>query len=284
MTINRTFILGDEWLYYKIYCGKRTADGVLTDVLKPLTEDLLRENVIDQWFFIRYSDPKPHLRVRFRIKEISYLNIVIQKFKTAILPYIDNELVWCVQTDTYQRELERYGVHTILEAERFFNIDSTICLNALTLIEDDNLLFLFALRYIDTILNAFNFNLDTKIHFTKHNFNLFKTEFNADKHLNKQLNVKYQNLRPSITAFMTNPQEDYRVLIDFLSSKEPSLNAIAITVITGLKKEQISLDDILASYIHMMVNRLFRDKQRIYELVCYSSLCRFYNLKKYSNV
>ena len=46
--MKRTFILGDEWLYYKLYCGKRTADTVFVDCIKPLTEKLLNDNLIDQ--------------------------------------------------------------------------------------------------------------------------------------------------------------------------------------------------------------------------------------------
>ena len=40
MVMKRKFILGEEWLYYKIYCGKRTADVILTQVIKPLAENL----------------------------------------------------------------------------------------------------------------------------------------------------------------------------------------------------------------------------------------------------
>jgi len=46
--MKRTFIPGDEWLYYKLYCGKKTADYILIDVIKPITEKLLSEGLINQ--------------------------------------------------------------------------------------------------------------------------------------------------------------------------------------------------------------------------------------------
>ena len=84
MKLKRTFIIGEEWLYYKIYCGNRTSDTILIDVIKPLTESLLKEKIIDKWFFIRYSDPENHLRVRFHCSNISKLGLIIEKLKEAI--------------------------------------------------------------------------------------------------------------------------------------------------------------------------------------------------------
>jgi len=281
--IQRTFILGDEWIYYKIYCGKRTADAILIDVVKPLTEELLQQNLIDYWFFIRYTDPKPHLRVRFHCDDISKIGSVINIVKYAINPFLKNGLVWTLQTDTYNRELERYGFKTIEASEHFFHIDSEICVNVLSLIEDDELLFLFALRYVDNILNIFDFNQDAKIVFTKRLLNAFKREFNTDKKLSKQLNIKYQSLRASIESFMLKPNRDFNILLDLLSSKDEKLKRIANSLMVDLKNENITKEDILSSYIHMTVNRLFRDKQRLHELVCYNCLYRFYEFQKNVN-
>ena len=62
--------------------------------------------------------------------------------------------------------------------------------------------------------------------------------------------------------------------------KKQHLKQVSNDVIDGLKQEQVSLEDLLASHIHMSVNRLFRDKQRLHELVCYSCLYRFYQFQK----
>lgn len=282
--IKRNFILGDKWLYYKVFCGKRTADAILIDIIKPLSEQLLDEQLIEQWFFIRYSDPKPHLRLRFNCMDASKLEIIINKVNNSFVEYIDNRLIWNIQTDTYSRELKRYGYNSMEQSENIFYINSVICINALNLIEDDELLFLFMLRLIDSFLNIANFELEEKISFAKHNFEAFKKEFNTDKNFNKQLNLKHQKLRKKIENFIIQPHDDFTELTDLISNSEPKLKQIMNDIIVILENENITLKSLLSSHIHMMVNRLFRDRQRLYELVCYSSLYRFYQFQKNTNV
>ena len=269
--MKRTFIIGDEWLYYKIYCGNRTCDTILTDVFKPLAESLLKEKIIDKWFFIRYADPQNHLRVRFHCPDISKLCHVIEKFKETIEFYVESDLIWNIQIETYQRELERYGKNNIIESEELFYIDSEACVNALNLINDDDVLFLFALKSIDSLLSTFEYNIEEKKSFTKINKETFRKEFSADKKLTKQLNVKYQLLRNELEHLMsTNLNDIYAPLVDILSVKENMMKPLTTKINTLNHK-------LLSSYIHMMVNRFFRDKQRLHELVCYDFLNRYYN-------
>ncbi|MEF9476554.1 thiopeptide-type bacteriocin biosynthesis protein [Chryseobacterium sp. 1B4] len=66
-------IPGGNWIYYKLYMGTKSADEILEDKIKPLADQLIEENVIDQWFFIRYNDPKYHLRIRFKCTDPTLL-------------------------------------------------------------------------------------------------------------------------------------------------------------------------------------------------------------------
>lgn len=282
--MKRTFILGDEWLYYKLYCGKRVADTLLVDCIKPLTKKLLSDHLIDKWFFIRYSDPDNHLRIRFRTKSTNNLNDIIKWVNSYTSYYVKNQLIWKVQTDTYERELERYGKNTIEEAECFFYTDSVSCVNVLNVVEDDELLFLFGLRAINDILDAFNFSLHDKIVFTKKKSEDFKYEFNATKQLSKQLNNKHNNLKATIKHFMLMQEHnDYSMLLQILHQKKQELKRLYQSISNKKEVLDISMTSLLSSYIHMLVNRLFRDKQRLYELVCYDNLYRFYNFQSATN-
>lgn len=118
--IQRSFIVGDNWLYYKIYTGSRTSDMILLEIIKPLTESLLYNDVIDKWFFIRYADPKPHLRIRFHCTETKNIGVVISELLPFFKELINQDLVWKIQIDTYNRELERYGENTIIISESLF--------------------------------------------------------------------------------------------------------------------------------------------------------------------
>ena len=282
--MKRTFILGDEWLYYKLYCGSRTADLVLVDCLKPLTEKLLNENLIDQWFFIRYTDPKPHLRIRFHCSHINKLGIIIDNIHKAISYYVETDLIWKVQADSYNREIERYGVNTIEEAEHFFYIDSDVCIKALALIEDDTLLFMFAVRSIHTVFEVFDFTIEDKLLFVKENLEAFKTEFNSNKSLSKQLYKKHNGLKKELIEFMEIQNHiEYQPLVDVLNTKKKQLEVLKKMMLKKELLQNMNLNDVLSSYLHMTVNRIFRDKQRLHELVSYDFLYRYYSSIKAKN-
>jgi thiopeptide-type bacteriocin biosynthesis protein len=282
--MKRNFILGDEWLYYKLYCGKRTADTVLIDCIKPLTKTLLEKKLIDQWFFIRYTDPNPHLRIRFHCNDINKLGTIIDGMNRAISNYTENYLIWKVQTDTYNREVERYGENTIEEAESLFFHDSDLCIKALELIENDTLLFMFALRSINTVFEVFDFTLEDKLLFVKENLEVFKTEFNSNKSLSKQLYKKYNGLKKELIEFMEMQSHiEYQPLINLLNAKKEQIKIVKKMILKKELQQNINLQDLLSSYIHMMVNRLFRDKQRLHELVCYDNLYRYCNFELTKN-
>lgn len=274
------FFLGDEWIYYKLYCGKRTADHILVDIIKPFTEKLLKENLITKWFFIRYHDPNHHLRVRFHCEDLSKIGTIINTFKNAIDHQVANDFIWKVQTDTYQREIERYGKLTMIGSEDLFFHDSSTSINALNLIEDEELLFLFVLKSIDALLSVFEYDLKAKISFSKVNLTSYRNEFKAEKNFSKQLNIKYQKLRPKVESFMAlKESSDYDALLNLITTKNREIETIKTPILELHKnnKLEVPLNHLLSSYIHMMVNRQFRDKQRLFELVCYDCLFRYYN-------
>ena len=193
-------------------------------------------------------------------------------------------MIWKVQTDTYNREIERYGENSIEETEYVFYRDSEICLSALQLIEEDTLLFIFAIRSIDTILEVFDFSISDKINFTKNNLEAFKIEFNADKKLSKQLYKKHNGLKKELIEFLEmQSHPEYQPLIDLLNIKKSQLELIKKMILNKKLQHTVNLEDLLSSYIHMTVNRFFRDQQRLHELVCYDNLYRFYNFKLAKN-
>lgn len=279
MSIKRTFILGDEWLYYKIYCGARTSDTILTEAIKPVTEEFLEKGWIDSWFFIRYADPDFHIRIRFHLQDVKYIGDSILKINTALQKYVEQHIIYKIQTDTYVRELERYGRDTMVVSEELFFYDSVMLLDGMERIEDEELYFLFVVKAIDSLLNSFDYDNKEKLELVSQNSLAFKREFNADKLLNKQLDKKYRGLKNKLTSFLERDYmgEDYSILDQIIDDKaKKSVSAIQKIRNKCQEKElEMPLDDLLSSYIHMLVNRAFRSKQRFYELVCYDFLLRY---------
>ncbi len=282
--VQRNFILGDRWLYYKIYTGPKTSDLVLTEIIKPIAEQLIEAKIIDKWFFIRYADPKHHLRIRFHYINPEDIGSIINSLYTHFKTFVDQDLIWKIQIETYQREIERYGSNTIAISEDLFYYDSKMIVNFIDLIEGDEgeeLRWLFSIRAIDSFLNSFKYTNEEKKELLIRLSTGFRSEFGTSKALGKQLNDKYRTERDKIQDFNTftaqdNP--DYAVILELLKDKENNIAEI-VAVILKHKEEgtlEMDINDLMSSYIHMLMNRLFKSKNRMHEMVCYDFLCRYY--------
>ncbi len=263
--IQKTFIVGDTWLYYKIYCGVKIADTLLLNTIESLSKELLDKELIDKWFFIRYSDPDPHLRVRFHITEIDTIGAIIIKIRKLLSPYIHSKQIWNIQLATYQRELERYGTNIIEEAESFFFYDSEQILIIIQNSENDEARFLNVFKWIESILSLFKLNAQRQLSFLEKMQDQFKEEFRVHKVVKKELSRKYRRFQ--------------RLLFDETPQKTPNTMRLKPIVerFLVLEKEcllEVSLESLIASYIHMTINRSFRSNQRLQEMVLYDFLYR----------
>ena len=282
--MKRTFILGDEWLYLKIYCGVKTADIILTDVIKPITNQLLENNMIDEWFFLRYADPKFHLRIRFHLKKTENISNVIKSINEYIKPYFDQFLVWKIQTDTYNREIERYGENTIEQTEQLFYHDSCMIVKMLDMIEGDEgetYRWLFGMRALDALLDDFKFSLLEKKELMYNISEGFNSEFNMNKEAKANVGQKYRKERPLINEAMDKTKDETNEMLplfEMLKEKSNNIKPI-VNEIIELKENnnlQVPLSSLMSSYIHMLCNRLFKSKQRLHELVIYTFLLKYY--------
>jgi thiopeptide-type bacteriocin biosynthesis protein len=293
--IQRNFILGESWLYYKIYSAPRTSDIFIAEVLKPLTDELMEQNIIDQWFFIRYADPNHHLRVRFQFSDLNNIGVVIARLQPFLTQFLDDFLIWEVQTDTYKREVERYGENTMHLSETLFYNDSKMIvdfLHSIYEVEDDQIRWLFSLKAIDAFLDSFLMDDTEKLSLLTPLQDSFRAEFNVTKLLAKQVNDKFRAERQHINNIMSlelHGNHSYAPFFQFLIRKQEMDTPVAAQILSLHKqgKLQVPLQSLLASYVHMLMNRLFKSKNRLHEMVCYDFLYRYYKSKiakmKYSS-
>ena len=282
--VQRDFSIGSEWLYYKLYCGVKTGDKLLANIIKPLTEELLENKLINEFFFIRYSDPDLHIRLRFLIKDETKLGDVIITVNKYLQSYLKEGLITKVQTDSYKRELERYGANSITLAESFFFIDSVATLNLLSLIEGDTgeqIRWQFALRSVDELLNSFKYNTSAKLFLLERLKTGFTQEHGGSKELKLQLDTKFRNVRKQVEEFLNSEFEnkpDFAPLKEVLDNKAAQLATIAqqILELKDQNQLQVELNDLMASYSHMLLNRIFKARQRTFEMLIYDLLYRHY--------
>jgi thiopeptide-type bacteriocin biosynthesis protein len=266
--IRRTFEPGSEWLYFKIYCGAYVSDDILLKVINPIINLLLKEGVISKGFFIRYTDPHYHIRLRLHLTD--YANgeqyaTSISHVYNLLHPFVANGTVWKLQMDTYEREIERYGADEILKSEELFFHDSSLfltCLEDEIFVEDQQTRFLSALKNIDAWLSLFNMSLDEKADFCEKMSDAFAQEFASKVKL--QLDLQYRNWKPLIKPFLTGNKYDFA----FGNRDE------------ALKKLPLKIEN-LSSYIHMSINRWFATEQRLLEYMAYLFCGKYYNQLMY---
>ncbi|GAA3952132.1 lantibiotic dehydratase [Hymenobacter algoricola] len=267
----RDFSLGSEWLYYKLYCGQKVADRILAEAIRPLLAELHEQQLIDGWFFIRYADPDNHLRVRFHLPRPGCLGQVVELVSAYLQPLIASGAIWKMQTDTYRRELERYGCTTIGVAEALFCQQSTAVLDMLAEQEEGAESWLWGLGAMDELLRAFAYSVEEKEALLRRLKDSFGREFglDANKGLKLQLDAKYRALRPAVRQALDQAEK---------TSVAPPLRALARQIEQAEQAGQLDVekDQLLGSYLHMLLNRVLPAEARLHELVLYDFLARHY--------
>jgi len=290
--VQRKYFVGDDWLFFKIYCGAKSADMILAEYINPLATKLINEGIIKKWFFIRYADPNQHLRVRFLLNEQSNLGLVMQQTNHALQPLMQQGLITKMMMDTYVRELERYGEQSIEQAETIFYHDSIATSKFVNLIEGDlgeKYRWQFALLSIDSFLTDFGLNLDQKINLLGNSKKSFEREFNVDKNIRKQINAKYGSHRNEIADLLDRKPSEifdaFEPVFEFLNERtEKSGSSIEqVKDAYDTTNTQEFYADLLWSYVHMICNRIFIDKPRKHELLIYDFLFKYYMASKMKN-
>ena len=275
----RRFSVGSEWLYLKIYAGEKASDSLLVDQLYPAIQELLQQQTIQQFFFVRYKDQDPHLRLRFRGNPyIEFYHYVIRRIEQVLHPYVQSGLVHRIQTDTYQRELERYGMDQIPIYERFFHHDSLSTLQFMRQTGeafDENLRFAFAAHKIDRLLVGLTSTLEERCLVMNSMKEQFFMEFGGDPALRQQLNTHCRTYKPLLEQALNRPFALTDGFENWVDDQQAPLLELAKTI-----PHDRALISVSGNLMHMLINRLFPSKQRAYELVLYYCLAKFYDSQR----
>jgi thiopeptide-type bacteriocin biosynthesis protein len=273
--MKRKFIPGSEWLYFKMYTGVKTADIILSESILPLTDWLLEKKYIKKWFFIRYNDPKPHLRVRFELTNPDDYNPVFSQINKFLEKYMTSGEISNLLIDTYNREIERYGEKTMEEAEFLFYKNSQLILQEYLDFDDEEKITI-SIFYIDQMLSRLNLSINDKLKWVEYSNIAFKKEFNADKKLNNQLDKKYREFKPKYLNFLQSDEflEERKSVISNIEESNLALQ----NIINHYENQslEISLQSFFHSIFHMNINRVFVSNQRLFEMLIYDYQFRYY--------
>jgi thiopeptide-type bacteriocin biosynthesis protein len=284
--VQRRFAPGSSWLYTKIYGGVTNLEVVLRDVAYPFIKDARAGGLADAMFFIRYADPDLHIRIRFRGEPARLTGDLLPAWSERLAPAIDAGLIWRVQLDTYEREVERYGGDRGIElAEEWFAADSEAVLAIVDAFRGDDgavAKWKLALRGIDCLLDDLGLTLAERHALMTRQRDGFGAEAGLDTELQKRLGDKFRAHRVEITELLAAPSDDTAHplaagIAAFAERSRASARAVdALRSERDASRLTTSFDDLAGSFVHMHVNRLLAASQRRQELVLYDLLRRHY--------
>ncbi|MBS1665349.1 MAG: lantibiotic dehydratase [Bacteroidetes bacterium] len=283
--VQRIFSPGSEWLYFKLYGSLGSTDRLLNEQLFPLLGKLKRERVIDKWFFLRYRDPKDHLRIRLHIPDSTQIGAILQRIYNRCNRLLQTGEIANIQLDTYTREIERYGSETMSLSEDYFCINSEMTAQLMKLLgatlEGDLPMYAVILG-TESILNAFGYTLEEKIEYVKKNMairDLSKSEKESIAAYYRDHNKIIYALLAEDWAFLSDTSisvKALRTISKICRRSAARLSPIARSIRTAVAGQPDRLDQLMGSYIHMFVNKSFSDYQLEKEYRLYVFLNKLY--------
>ncbi|MEH1163998.1 lantibiotic dehydratase [Micromonospora sp. CPCC 205539] len=180
---------GSDWLYAKLYLPPDAADDLLGGPIRELAGELCATGAARSWFFLRYADPRFHLRLRFTGDPERLREEVLGRLCHWAAGLVDQGVLDRFALDTYEREVERYGGPAGLDlAERLFAADSeAVC----RLLADRTVRAApdrrhLAVRTVDDLLDALGYPPARRLRWYRAHRSprhpVESAEFRADKH------------------------------------------------------------------------------------------------------
>jgi thiopeptide-type bacteriocin biosynthesis protein len=235
---------GSDWIYVKLYCPSDMESDLLTGPVRALAREAAVDGFTD-WFFIRYSDPRRHIRLRFRGEPARLLSDLVPRVTAWAAELIASGMCQSFSIDTYDRELDRFGgPHGLAVAEDFFCADSAAVTDLLAAHAVEPLPT--AVMTVDALLSGFGLSRQQRATWCASRSGP-RRESGADYREWKQL------LRPML-AGECPPFPSEAVLDRFRTTAARLRNATSELDETGQLSRPPA--DLFSSLVHLHLNRL----------------------------
>jgi thiopeptide-type bacteriocin biosynthesis protein len=276
----RAYSPGSQWLYAKLYGSASCADDVLVDVSERVLAHAVSKE-IDRFFFVRYHDPEPHLRLRFRGDPVTLWQDVRPLLERMLEPHRSAGRLWRVAYDTYVREVERYGGPGGIElAEKSFAEDSRAVISLLGTLDEipgaTDLRWKLALISVEQVIEDLGLADGGRLQFLDPAREHLLRDFHDDGRLAVELGKRFRTHRVDLEEFLAGKDARLEAFMPALRLRSASLRVLGdrLRELSRAGELQTDIASIGASIIHMHVNRMHRASQRVHELAIYDFLAR----------
>jgi thiopeptide-type bacteriocin biosynthesis protein len=256
--MSRRHAPGSEWLFVKLYCPRNLDDEVISESIHMFAENAVASGLASSWFFVRYSDPEAHLRIRFRGSP--------ERLTAHLYPHIcewagrmmSNGFCLKFIFDTYEQEVERFGgPQGMVAAEAIFSADSSSTAALLHRLKSKlwphDLTTLLALS-IDDLLASLGFDVSERLRWYASQTESVKTDISAE----------YRQRKTSLRPLLGQPQQVLASqpggleIASILAARRMALSPTADHLRQLAKEGNLSqsLEVLASSFVHLHVNRM----------------------------
>jgi len=251
----RSFVPGQSWLYYELYCHPVVGNEILQDVHNLV---IALNDQIACWFFIRYNEGGDHIRLRLKGKTPECLIHIFKAVSEVTASLLRDNLLRDVKLCTYNRELERYGAADMEMVEQLFCYDSQYVMELLSLLPEKEQLYNTIIDEIRTVGTAI-FGVSGIYDIVKGNQSWMGKEHKIITPIYKEINTTYRKKSDN----------------DMLSGVEGStrfMDSIIHLLRNVGTEHQVQL---FTDLFHMHINRCFSENQRIHEFLIYEYVAKY---------
>jgi thiopeptide-type bacteriocin biosynthesis protein len=279
--LKQKFLPGQEWVYLKIYCNPRIVEKLLISEIPDIINHNQFKEMVDRWFFLRFSNPDFHLRIRFHLRDQKFLQPLLDLVFEKIAPKYNENVIWKIELDEYDREIDRYGKETMCFSEKLFHFDSELMLNLLKLLdnfENEDFRFISSVFLINVLFDDFNYSLNDRYDLVEKIKKAYESEFKPRTDQRKKLAKKYRQYKELLESTLSKKQQgEFYDSLYMMVKERSSINSKVISEVNSkLGSKSAVLHRIISSIFHMSINRLFKSQQRQYEFVVFDFLQQHY--------
>jgi lantibiotic biosynthesis protein len=242
---------GSDWLYLKMYGPRSGEDELLVGPVRSLCHEIHDSQIADKWFFVRYADPRPHLRLRFHGSPQQLTEVLFPRLCGWASDLVAEGRCLDFAFDTYEREVGRYGGPAAMGiAEELFATDSRAVVELLSCVPMVDRMILGVVA-VDDLLDSLCVDESARVAWLKHAVNS-----------RKETGAEYRAMRDLLVSALRDPSQLGVSVREALADRRAAVSCIAARL------GQLDTDEVLSqplsklydSYVHMHFNRLWGDQ------------------------
>jgi len=255
---------GSDWLYLKLYSPQSFEADLIAGPLREFADLVIGRDLSDGWFFVRYTDPDPHLRLRFHGDPDVLLGRLLPEICEWASDLVADATCTRFAIDTYEREVERYGGEDGMRvAERLFAVDSSIVAQMLQLSRSGQMLLdmtNLAVVSVDDLLDALGVNAEQRVELYRES--TVTRPDDGEAYRSRKNELREILGRPSVLADQHGP------LAALLGARRAAMAPIAAELSSLERDNRLyrSRAQLLRAYVHMHANRLLGTDARSEQL------------------